>query len=121
VEEIEPFSGSSSSVNNLADNVGQSSISNFQEASPNNLSTEQTRDSSLNENHDDDEDQSRVGMSDDSLIAKQARGAGVSIFGGAKPVDTAAKELEIEKKLKELQMATGEPLDDTEDKGSSSR
>lgn len=50
-----------------------------------------------------------------------SRGAGASIFGGAKPVDTAAKELEIERKLKELQVASGETGEDETDKGPSSR
>ncbi len=50
-----------------------------------------------------------------------SRGAGASIFGGAKPVDTAARELEIEKKLQELQMANSETGDDQSEKGSSSR
>ena len=35
-----------------------------------------------------------------------ARGAGASIFGGAKPVDTTARELEIEKKIRDLQVET---------------
>jgi len=51
-----------------------------------------------------------------------SRGAGASIFGGAKPVDTAAKELEIERKLKELQMANSETGEDQQsEKGTSSR
>jgi hypothetical protein len=51
-----------------------------------------------------------------------SRGAGASIFGGAKPVDTAAKELEIERKLKELQMANSETGEDQQsEKGSLSR
>jgi hypothetical protein len=50
-----------------------------------------------------------------------SRGAGASIFGGAKPVDTAAKELEIERKIKELQLANSETGEDQNDKGTSSR
>jgi len=37
-----------------------------------------------------------------------ARGAGASIFGGAKPVDTTARELEIEKKIRDLQVTNEE-------------
>ena len=37
-----------------------------------------------------------------------ARRAGASIFGGAKPVDTTARELEIEKKIRDLQVTNEE-------------
>jgi len=52
---------------------------------------------------------------------KPSRGAGASIFGGAKPVDTTAREREIEEKLKELQVTTGETTSENEEKPSSSR
>jgi len=63
---------------------------------------------------------SSVGQSSVRPLAP-SRGAGASIFGGAKPVDTAAKELEIERKLKELQIANNETGDDNNERGSSSR
>ena len=61
-------------------------------------------------------------MSDEQPIIKPSRGAGASIFGGAKPVDTAARELEIEKKLNELQIpANDKPEGDNEEKSSPTR
>jgi hypothetical protein len=52
---------------------------------------------------------------------KPSRGAGASIFGGAKPVDTAARELEIEKKMQEFQIANSETSADNEEKRTSQR
>ncbi|CAF0745667.1 unnamed protein product [Rotaria sordida] len=128
VEENQPLSGSSSSINN----IGQSSISNPDESpSPiTNKPTQQIEDSSLNENPDENQEQesrdsndntSRVNTSDEQSTVKPARGAGASIFGGAKPVDTTARELEIERKMKEFQMTASETSADNEDKGTSSR
>ncbi len=70
-------------------------------------------------------DTSDAGSSHESSTIKPlalSRGAGASIFGGAKPVDTAARELEIERKLKELQMANSETGEEQQsEKGSLSR
>jgi len=95
-EELQPLSGSSSSVNNVAAN---SSIPNTEE-SPN------INDTSTNHpdeyQHQESHDTSDVGSSFEPSTVKPvapSRGAGASIFGGAKPVDTAARELEIEKKI----------------------
>ncbi len=52
---------------------------------------------------------------------KPSRGAGASIFGGAKPVDTAARELEIEKKLLETQTSNNETSADNEERKPASR
>ena len=123
LEEFQPLSGSSSSMNNVAANAAQSSPSNPDESSS---SLHQTQDSSINENRDEDQHQesnennSQINTSDEQSTVKPSRGAGASIFGGAKPVDTAARELEIEKKLKELQMTNNETAGDTEEKASSS-
>ncbi|CAF0777719.1 unnamed protein product [Rotaria sp. Silwood1] len=128
LEENQPLSGSSSSLNNII----ESSISNPDEASSaiTNKSIQQTQDLSINENQDESEQQqsrdsndntSRANTSDEQSTAKPSRGAGASIFGGAKPVDTTARELEIERKIKELQMTTTETSADNEDKGTSSR
>ncbi|CAF1269064.1 unnamed protein product [Adineta ricciae] len=124
LEEFEPLSGSSSSINNVAANAGQSSISNADESSSPlaNTSTQQNQDLSLNEHRDDNEAQEsrnsddRVNTSDEQSTVKPSRGAGASIFGGAKPVDTTAREREIEKKLKELEMTSSETTGDTEEK-----
>ncbi|CAF2859805.1 unnamed protein product [Rotaria sp. Silwood2] len=128
LEENQPLSGSSSSINNIA----ESSISNPDESSSaiTNKSIQQTQDSSINENTDESQQQesqdsnentSRVNTLDEQSTVKPTRGAGASIFGGAKPVDTTARELEIEKKMKELQMTTNETSVDNEDKGTASR
>ncbi|CAF1491952.1 unnamed protein product [Rotaria sp. Silwood1] len=115
LEEFKPLSNSSSSVNNIA---GTSSIINSEE-SP-----------SINEHNSNEylqhesNNTSEVGSSIEKSTIKSlapSRGAGSSIFGGAKPVDTAAKELEIERRLQELQMANTETGRDHYDKGSSSR
>jgi len=95
-----------------------------------NISNQRSHDSSTNENRDESQQQelhdsndhpSHVGTSDEQSTVKPSRGAGASIFGGAKPVDTMARELEIEKKLKERQMANCETTGDNEERGSSSR
>ena len=124
MEEFEPLSGSSSSINNVAANARQSSISNADDpSSPSaNTSTQRNQDSSLNEHRDDNEPQEsrnsddRVNTSDEQSTMKPSRGAGASIFGGAKPVDTTAREREIEKKLKELEITSSETTGDTEEK-----
>ena len=67
--------------------------------------------------------------SDSELMEEQSnvqpvtpsRGVGVSVFGNAKPVDTTAKELEIEKKLRELRVAPSEVDDDNDRRNSASR
>lgn len=104
VESLQPLSGSSSSVNNVAANVNDSSISNADETTSLTNTSGHLHDSS-HEQRDDNQPQD---SNDDSASTKPSRGAGASIFGGAKPVDTAARELEIERKMKEMQMATNE-------------
>jgi len=129
LEELQPLSGSSSSVNNVAANAEQPSTSNPDDSSSSILNTtnQEVQDSSINENRDEYQQQdsnektSGVNISDEQPTVKPSRGAGASIFGGAKPVDTAARELEIEKKLKELQVTPNETVDDNEEKKSSSR
>jgi hypothetical protein len=132
VDELQPLSGSSSSVNNVAANAAQSSLSNADESSSSvkNTSIHPADDSSINENRDEYQQQesgdsndnpSRANTSDEQSTIKPSRGAGASIFGGAKPVDTTARELEIEKKLKELQMANSETSGDNEEKAASSK
>jgi hypothetical protein len=105
-------------VNNVA---ATSSISNTEDSPSNNENfTNNSDEYQQQESH----DTSDVGSSVEQSIVKPlapSRGAGASIFGGAKPVDTAARELEIERKLKELQVAGGETGEDQEDKGLSSR
>jgi hypothetical protein len=88
-------------VNNVAANAEQSSTSNPDDpSSPSaNTSNQLNRDSSIN---DDDQHDSN---DPEQPTVKPSRGAGASIFGGAKPVDTAAKELEIERKLLETQIS----------------
>jgi len=124
VDELQPLSGSSSSVNNVAANADESS------SSVKNTSIHPTDDSSINEDRDEHQQQesgdsndnpSRANTSDEQSAVKPSRGAGASIFGGAKPVDTTARELEIEKKLKELQMANSETSGDNEEKAASSK
>ena len=116
-------------MNNVAANENQSSLSHADESSVKRLSERRAQDSSAHESHrDDDEHEARelndstsqADGSDEQSTAKPARGAGASIFGGAKPVDTSTRELEIEKKLKELQMVAGETTGDSEEKPSSS-
>ena len=118
LEEAQSVSGSPSSVNNIA---RTSSISNTED-SP---SMNENLSNHANEYHrQESHDLSDVGSSVEQSTVKPlapSRGAGASIFGGAKPVDTAAKELEIERKLKELQLANNETGGDQEEKGSSSR
>jgi hypothetical protein len=132
LEETQPLSGSSSSINNVAADAAQSSPSNPDESSSSiaNTSIQQAQDSSINENRDEYQQQesrdsndniSQINTSDEQSTVKPSRGAGASIFGGAKPVDTAARELEIEKKLKELKTGDIEPIGDTEEKETSSK
>ncbi|UJR33901.1 hypothetical protein I4U23_021320 [Adineta vaga] len=129
LEEFEPLSGSSSSVNNVAANAGQSSISNADDSSSSiaNRYTQQTQDSSINEHRDDNQhEESRnsndqVNTPDEQSTVKPSRGAGASIFGGAKPVDTTAREREIEKKLSEIQITSSETTGDSEEKTSSTK
>ena len=130
VEEVQPLSGSSSSVNNVAANVSESPNSHVEQTSSTNKWTRRAQNSSSNdhpddheqqESHESNEDSSQANASDESTLPKPSRGAGASIFGGAKPVDTTAKELEIEKKLKESQVISSETTGDTEDRGPSSR
>jgi hypothetical protein len=133
LEETQPLSGSSSSINNVAADAAQSSPSNPDESSSSiaNTSIQQAQDSSINENRDEYQQQesrdsndniSQINTSDEQSTVKPSRGAGASIFGGAKPVDTAAKELEIEKKIKDLQMVSTETSGgDDEEKGQSSK
>ncbi|CAF3960278.1 unnamed protein product [Adineta steineri] len=115
LQELQPLSGSSSSVDNVA---ATSSLSNT-ENSP-----------SMNDSNPDEYQQqgshepSEAGSSIEQSTVKPlapSRGAGASIFGGAKPVDTAAKELEIERKLKELQLANSETGEEHTEKVSTSR
>jgi hypothetical protein len=101
-------------VNNVA---ATSSISNTDD-SPN-INENSMNNLDEHESH----DTSDAGSSHESSTVKPlapSRGAGASIFGGAKPVDTAARELEIERKLKELQIANSETGEDQNRKGSSS-
>lgn len=71
-------------------------------------------------NNDHQEQSNEVGSTESSAAQKAARGAGSEIFGGAKPVDTLAKELEIEKKLKEMELsAPDSPGDDHHEKQTS--
>lgn len=51
----------------------------------------------------------------DVELVAPSRGAGSSIFGGAKPVDTTARELEIEKKMKDLQVTNEVPQQQEEE------
>ncbi len=118
LEAVQPLSGSSSSVNNVAAN---SSISNTED-SPNINETSSNHPDEYQ--HQESYETSEAGSSVGPSIVKPlvpSRGAGASIFGGAKPVDTAAKELEIERKIKELQLANSETGEDQNDKGTSSR
>lgn len=127
LESLQPLSASSSSVNNVAANVTDSSISNADETgSLGNTSTGQLQD--LSHEHRDDtqhesnDDASRANPSEESAASKAARGVGASIFGGAKPVDTAAREAEIERKLKQMQMASNEgSRDEAEEKSAPPR
>lgn len=131
LEEAQPLSGSSSSVNNVAANAPESPVSQAEDTPSSNKWTRRKQDSRSNEQQPDDHEQqethqpngenSAVNASDEPFVPKPSRGAGASIFGGAKPVDTAAKELEIEKKLKESQVTSTETTGDTEDRGPSSR
>ncbi len=105
-------------MNNVAAN---SSLSNTEE-SPN------INENSINNpdeyQHQESHDTSDAGSSVEPSIIKPlapSRGAGPSIFGGAKPVDTAARELEIERKLQELKLANSETGDDQNEKLQPSR
>ena len=114
MELSQPLSGSSSSVNNVAANVNDSSISNADDTTSLTNTSGLLHDSS----HEHRDDVQQHDSNEDSSVAKPSRGAGASIFGGAKPVDTAARELEIERKIKEMQIATAETAtnEETEDK-----
>lgn len=101
-------------MNNVAANAEQSSTSNPDDSSSSltNTTNQQNADSPNND----------PGQDNEQSTVKPSRGAGASIFGGAKPVDTAARELEIEKKLRETNITSSEtPPADTEEKKSSSR
>ena len=123
LETTQTLSESASSENNMASNVADSSTDHDQEMSQalkqrnDNMSSNQSQPDSEHT----DSVENTAGTGDDSSITKQTRGAGSSIFGGAKPVDTAAKEMEIERRLKELQMSTSETKDDEEEKSSAPR
>lgn len=108
LEEVQPLSGSSSSVNNVAANARQQSIPD--ESSPSQTSTPNP-DAAANE-----ENQQQEFQEGEQSTVKPSRGATASIFGGAKPVDTTARELEIEKKLRELSTANAETSGETEEK-----
>lgn len=119
LEEFQPLSGSSSSVNNVAANAAQSTTSNADESPSSTANTSrQADDSSLNEQRDSND---LASTTDEQSTVKSARGAGASIFGGAKPVDTTAREREIEKKLQELQVTATETTGDAEEKPAASR
>lgn len=116
-------------MNNVAADGNQSSISHTDESSGTRPSERRAQDSSAHENHrDDDEHETRESNdstsqadgSEEQSLGKPSRGAGASIFGGARPVDTSTREKEIEKKLKELQLVAGETTGDGEEKSSSS-
>jgi len=105
-------------VNNVA---ATSSISHTDDSpNINENSTNNPDEYPQQESHETSDAGSSIGPSIVKPLAP-SRGAGASIFGGAKPVNTAAKELEIEKKLKELQLANHETGEDQNEKGSSSR
>jgi hypothetical protein len=126
LEEFQPLSGSSSSVNNVAANAEQSLTSNPDDSSSP-TTNQQIQDSSINENRDEYQQKdshdsiSQINTSDEQSTVKPSRGASASIFGGAKPVDTAARELEIEKKMQEFQIANSETSADNEEKRTSQR
>ncbi|CAF4413611.1 unnamed protein product, partial [Rotaria magnacalcarata] len=121
VEENQPLSDTSPSMNNAA----QSSVSNPDESSSSITNKINQQDSSRDEHPDENEHQElrspNDNATDEQSTFKPSRGAGASIFGGAKPVDTTARELEIERKIKEQQLTSGETPVDTEDKGASTR
>lgn len=112
LEENQPMSA----VDDAVTDAAHSSMSHPDDLSVENASTNET---SSDHQQDTTDSASRVNTTDEQPTAKPSRGAGASIFGGAKPVDTLARELEIEKKMKELQM-TGEKSEDTEEKPASS-
>ena len=99
-------------MNNVAANAEQSSTSNPDDPSSPlaNTSNQLNRDSSIN---DDDQHDSN---DPEQPTVKPSRGAGASIFGGARPVDTTAKELEIERKLNETKISNTETPADNEEK-----
>ena len=97
LEEFQPLSGSSLSVNSAVVNSSPSNLDESHENSSNHPDEYQRQES------------------------HETSGAGASIFGGARPVNTAAKELEIERKLQELQMANSETTDDQTERPPSSR
>lgn len=101
LEEFQPLSGSSSSVNNVAANARQSN--------PDESTSSQTNQDSTNTENQD----SREG---EQSVQRPTHGANASIFGGAKPVDTTAKEAEIEKKMKEASLANADASEETEEK-----
>lgn len=103
LEEFQQLSGSSSSVNNVAANARQSN--------PDEPSSSLTQQDSINT-----ENQHEDFQEGEQTTAKSVRGAGASIFGGAKPVDTTAREAEIEKKMKELALTSNEASGETEEK-----
>ncbi|CAF2132481.1 unnamed protein product [Rotaria magnacalcarata] len=121
VEENQPLSDTSPSMNNAV----QSSVSNPDESSSSITNKINQQDSSRDEHPDENEHQElrspNDNATDEQSTFKPSRGAGASIFGGAKPVDTTARELEIERKIKEQQLTSGETPVDTEDKGASTR
>jgi hypothetical protein len=116
LDEVQSLSVSSTSVNNVAAN---SSLSNTDESpNVNEYSTNNP------DEHQESYDTSDAGSSVEPSTVKPlapSRGAGASIFGGAKPVDTAARELEIEKKLLETQTSNNETSADNEERKPASR
>lgn len=119
LEDFQALSGSSASINSATavhsspSNVDESP--NFHESSISHPDAYQRQES---------HDTSEAGSSLEPLNIKSSapsRGAGASVFGGAKPVNTAAKELEIERKLQELQMANSESKDEQTERPVQSR
>lgn len=132
LEDSKQLSGSSSSMSNVGGDVDQSSKSYPDESysSITNQSNQKVQSPSINENQDEYQqqksndstgDNSQINTFDEQSTAKPSRGAGASIFGGAKPVDTAAREFEIERKLKEMELANRETAGENENKISSSK
>jgi hypothetical protein len=115
LEEHQPLSSSSSSVNNAATRLSIPNTERSPSISDNNPDEHQQRES---------RDTSDAGSSTEQFTVKPltpSRGAGASIFGGAKPVDTTVRELEIERKLKELRMASDDIGGDNDERDGSSR
>ncbi|CAF0896396.1 unnamed protein product [Adineta ricciae] len=118
LEDHHSISNSSSSTTNVGMNR---SISHTEDTpSLNESSTTHPDDYQRQDSH----NVSETGSSIDQAAVKSpvaSRGVGASIFGGAKPVDTTARELEIERKLNELKMVENETGEEEHEKISSSR